>query len=302
MPLDANAVPRRAVVVRRSTEYEQLLARHATRGQAAFFLQTRGEDIEPVEDRHRSFERARADVLAAIPPKWRRIELERTDLDRFLFERDDIVVALGQDGLVANVAKYLVDGQPVIGVNPDPTRFEGVLVRHPPEAAADLLADVSSERAAREERTMVECLLDDGQSLVALNEIFLGHASHQSARYELRVGERAERQSSSGLIVATGTGQTGWCRSIRTERQSTLYEPSPTESALTLFVREAWPSVETGAELTEVLLGEEAAVVTSLMETGGRIFGDGIETDHLDLSWGARASLGVAAQRLQLVV
>ena len=302
MPLDANAVPRRAVVVRRSTEYEQLLARHATRGQAAFFLRTRGEDIEPVEDRHRSFERARADVLAAIPPKWRRIELERTDLDRFLFERDDIVVALGQDGLVANVAKYLVDGQPVIGVNPDPTRFEGVLVRHPPEAAADLLADVSSERAAREERTMVECLLDDGQSLVALNEIFLGHASHQSARYELRVGERAERQSSSGLIVATGTGQTGWCRSIRTERQSTLYEPSPTESALTLFVREAWPSVETGAELTEVLLGEAAAVVTSLMETGGRIFGDGIETDHLDLSWGARASLGVAAQRLQLVV
>lgn len=41
----------------------------------------------------------------------------RGDLDRFLFEPDDIVLALGQDGLVANVAKYL-DGQPVIGSNP----------------------------------------------------------------------------------------------------------------------------------------------------------------------------------------
>jgi hypothetical protein len=38
------------------------------------------------------------------------------------------------------------------------------------------------------------------------------------------------------------------------------------------------------------------------METGGRVFGDGIETDYLELSWGVRASIGVAAQRLQLVV
>jgi hypothetical protein len=40
-------------------------------------------------------------VLAATRARWRRIELDRADLDRFLFEPDDIVVALGQDGLVA---------------------------------------------------------------------------------------------------------------------------------------------------------------------------------------------------------
>ena len=48
------------------------------------------------------------------------------------------MIAVGQDGLVANVAKYL-DGQTVIGVNPDPGRNPGVLVRHPPEATASLL-------------------------------------------------------------------------------------------------------------------------------------------------------------------
>ena len=41
----------------------------------------------------------------------------RGDLDRFLFEPDDLVVIVGQDGLVANVSKYL-DGQPVVGINP----------------------------------------------------------------------------------------------------------------------------------------------------------------------------------------
>src|SRR5881397_2908081 len=151
----------RVVVVRRPTEYEQLLARHATRGQAAFFLDTRGEDIDPVEERHRSFELARSQVLGELPAKWRRIELDRADLDRFLFEPDDIVVALGQDGLVANAAKYLGEGQPLIGINPDPSRYEGILVRHAAAAAGDLLADAASSRAPIERRTMVEAVLDD---------------------------------------------------------------------------------------------------------------------------------------------
>lgn len=293
---------RRVVVVRRPTEYERLLARHATRGQAAFFLKTRGEEIEPVEERNRAFELAYAEVLASIPPRWRRIELDRSELDRFLFEPDDIVVAVGQDGLVANTAKYLADGQPVIGINPDRARYEGVLVRHAPGAVADLLADAVADRAPTEARTLAEASLDDGQRLVALNEIFVGHTSHQSARYDLQVGDRTERQSSSGLIVATGTGQTGWSRSIRTERHSTLPTPAPTDPVLTLFVREAWPSVDTGAELTEALVADEPVVITSLMESNGIVFGDGIESDHLDFHWGARAAVGVADQRLRLVV
>jgi NAD kinase len=292
----------RVVVVRRATEYEQLLARHATRGQAAFVLQMRGETIEPVEERHHTFERARAEVLGAIPTRWRRIELDRSELDRFLFEPDDVVIALGQDGLVANAAKYLAEGQPLIGVNPDRARYEGVLVRHVPAAAADLLADAANGRATFEERTLAAARLDDGQRLVALNEIFVGHRSHQSARYELRIGELTERQSSSGLIVATGTGQTGWSRSIRHERGSTLPMPEPTDPILTLFVREAWPSVETGAELTEALVEHEPVEIISLMETGGLVFGDGIETDHLDFHWGAHVSVGVSDQRLRLVL
>jgi len=68
-------------------------------------------------------------VSAAIPGGWRRGAVERSDLDRFLFEPEDVVIVVGQDGLVANTAKYL-SGQPVIGVNPDPGDGMGVLVRH----------------------------------------------------------------------------------------------------------------------------------------------------------------------------
>jgi hypothetical protein len=291
----------RCVLVERATEYGDLLARHGTREQARFLLGRRGIEIDEVEQRHRRYQETRARVLAAVPADWRTAVVERGELDRFLFGADDVVVALGQDGLVANVAKYLT-GQPVIGLNPDPGRFPGVLVRHAPDAAADLLADVAASRAAIDARTMVEARADDGQRILALNEVFLGHAGHQSARYVLKAGAGAERQSSSGLIVASGTGATGWAASINRERAAPLALPAPGDRALAWFVREAWPSGATGTALTAGLLEPPATLeITCELGEGAVVFGDGIEADRLQPDWGQAITVGVADTSLALV-
>ncbi|MEU2777813.1 hypothetical protein ABZ646_34220, partial [Streptomyces sp. NPDC007162] len=235
----------RAVLVHRTTEYEELVARHGTHGQAAFFLGSRGRDIAEVSERHRRARRALVEVTSAIPLAWRRTQVERADLDRFLFAPEDVVVVVGQDGLVANVAKYL-DGQPVVGIDADPGRNPGVLVRHRPEQAPVLLASVGSTHA--DELTMVEAVADDTQRLVALNEIYLGTAGHQTARYRLGLeddGGAVEAQASSGVLVGTGTGATGWLRSLWQERGGRPALPAPTEDRLLWFVREAWPSPAT---------------------------------------------------------
>jgi hypothetical protein len=287
----------RAVLVVRPTEYEELLARHGTREQLRFFLHERGRTLEEVATRHEHQTAATRAVLGAIPPEWRRATVSRGELDRFLFAPDDVIVVLGQDGLVANTAKYL-GGQPVIGLNPEPHLFPGVLVPHPPEAAGDLMRDVAAGRDRADLRTMVAARLDDGQRLLALNEVFLGHASHQSARYVIE----GERQSSSGVIVATGTGATGWAASIHRERRSGLTLPGPEEPALAFFVREAWPSAATGTTFTEGrLTGDQALHVQSEMGDGGVLFGDGIEADRLSLDWGRRAEIAVADETLRLV-
>jgi NAD kinase len=291
----------RAVLVQRPTEYEELLARHATREQVAFFLRGRGLDPAEVERRHHAFLAHRHHVLAAIPGDWRRASVDRADLARFLFTGEDIVVVLGQDGLVANVAKYL-DGQPLVGLNPEPERNAGVLVTHAPAAAADLLHDVTTGRATLQARTMAVARLDDGQELRALNEIFVGHRSHQSARYTLHVGERSERQSSSGLIVTTGTGATGWARSINGRLASPVELPEPTERGLAYLVREPWPSRATGVQLTAGRLDGGAIVrITAELPDGATAFGDGIESDALAIDWGQTLEVGIAPQVLQLV-
>lgn len=295
-----NAVPR-VVLVTRPSDYEALVARHGTRSQAAFFLGSRGRSIEEVETRHHRQEAAVRAVVQAIPAAWRRIHLSREDLAQFVFEPGDIVAAVGQDGLVANVAKYL-SGQPVIGVNPDPEWYPGVLVPHPPKTIARVIAATAEHRCRVQARTMVEARLDDGERLLALNEIFVGQVTHQSARYVISACGESERQSSSGLIVSTGTGATGWALSIHTQLGSRLPLPRPEDPRLAFFVREPWPSVATGTSLTSGLVDAGAPLeVVSEMNEGGTLFGDGIEQDRVQLGFGMSARIGVAEERLQLV-
>lgn len=296
MPSSANP---RVVLVTRPTEYAALVARHGTRDQARFFLQQRGRTIEPLEERHAAQMSAVTAVSAAIPVEWRRANVVRGDLDRFLFEPIDIVVTVGQSGLVANVAKYL-DGQPVIGVSPDPGRDGAVLAPHAASDAGALIRAAAAGSLPIDERTMVEARLDDGQRVLALNEIFIGHSSHQSARYLLRRTDGSEHQSSSGIVVTTGTGATGWGASISRERGQPL-ELQPGDLRLCFFVREAWPSPTFGTSLTAgVIEADQELQIVSELDEGGVVFGDGIESDRLAFGWGLQATVRVAAERLRL--
>ena len=291
----------RVVLVHRTTEYEELVARHGTHGQAAFFLASRGRDIREVAERHHGSRRALAEVAAAIPLTWRQARVERADLDRFLFAPEDVVVVVGQDGLVANVAKYLA-GQPVLGIDTDPGRNPGVLVRHRPADAAALLPAALTGDA--DELTMVEAVADDTQRLVALNEIYLGAAGHQTARYRLGLdgdGGVVEAQASSGVLVGTGTGATGWIRSVWQERASGLPLPRPTEDRLLWFVREAWPSPATGTSLVAGDLPARASLHLTVESERLIAFGDGMERDALELTWGQTVRVGVCGERLRLV-
>lgn len=291
---------KRAVIVHRRTELDELLDRHSTRGQVEFFLKSRNRSLAEVQEVHDRHEEALRVMRLAIPSTWARTEVDRDSLSRFLFAPEDVIVVVGQDGLVANVAKY-IDAQPVIGVNAAPGRNPGVLVRCTAEQGVAALRTFDEERhVALEQLTMVRAEVDDTRSLTALNEIFIGHASHQSARYRISGGSSFEDQSSSGIVVSTGTGATGWGASlVRGRSMGPL--PTPVERSLAWFVREAWPSPTTGVTMTEGILKGVGTLEVTVASDRLVVFGDGIESDRCEVSWGQQIRVGIAEQTLALV-
>ena len=291
----------RAVVVHRASELEELVDRHGTRGQVEFFLRRRGRTLDDVQGRHDALDAALRATSAALPADWRRGAVERADLHRFAFSPEDVVLVVGPDGLVANTAKYLT-GQPVVGVDPEPGRNPGVLVRHRADAVSTVIEALVHGRAPWQDRTMVRATLDDGTYLDALNDLYLGHPSHQSARYVVTLGDgRTERQSSSGIIVATGTGATGWATSIARERGGTTL-PAAESADVAWFVREAWPSPVTGAELTAGTLTPGLALEVVVQSDALITFGDGLEADRLTGTWGQTIHVERSERHLRLVV
>jgi NAD kinase len=294
----------RVVVVTRKTPLEQLIERFGTAGQARFYVEDKGRKWADYERIQARFDLAVKTVMGAIPAAQQRLRLDRGDLDRFIFRDDDIIVIVGQDGLVPNVAKYL-HGQIVIGINSDPEMFDGVLCRHAPALTERLLKWCSDpgKDFTFEQRVMAQAVREDGQRLLALNEFYFGSRTHQSSKYTLRIGGKSERQSSSGVIVSTGTGATGWGRSVAQQRKCEEILPKPEEAKLAWFVREPFPSVSTGITLDHgALVSGQVLEATSELGDNGVIFADGIESDTLEFIDSQTVKISVAPELLKLVI
>ena len=304
----------RVVVVTRATELEQLVARFNTALQARFYLEHAGQDFDPIERAHAQYHAVLDRVRRAVPRGLKFQAIGREFLPQYSFDAADLVVTVGPDGLVVNTAKYLA-GQPILPVNPDPATIEGVLVPFEPEDPDWVIGMAIAGDVAVREVSMAEARLQDGQRLLAFNDLFIGARSHVSARYRLEQDGRAEEHSSSGIIVSTGAGSTGWMRSVHAgavgvaSAMGRPVAPPPNGGRLPwdadhlLFaVREPWPSkaTEAGMVYGEVP-GDRPLTVESHMADNGVIFSDGMEADYLPFNTGATATIAPAAHKATLL-
>lgn len=70
------------------------------------------------------------------------------------------------------------------------------------------------EKMSHKSITFAQETTNDGQSLLAVNDLFIRPKSHTSVRYILKWQGQQELQSSSGIIISTGLRSTGWFQSI----------------------------------------------------------------------------------------
>jgi NAD kinase len=303
---------KKLVVVTRKTRLAELVNRFNTRSQAQFYIgHASGDfsDYQREDDAYRaSLELLQRSLDMGVPVQF----VDRALLSTFQFHAEDVVLTLGQDGLVANTAKY-AGNQPIVAFNPEPERFDGVLLPFAPVQARATVERIFHEKARIRTVTLAEARLTDGQRLLAFNDLFIGPRTHVSALYRITHGDRSERQSSSGLIVSTGAGSTGWISSafnmasgmasysngaaIKAQRMA--WE----ERRLLYVVREPFASRHSASSMVigTVEAGDKLCI-ESLMPTCGVIFSDGVEADYLAFNSGSIAHIGVAEQCAHLVV
>jgi len=305
----------KVVIVKRATRLDDLIARYNTIGQARFYIEHLGSSFDDYEAEHATYYKSLATVRAALSAFAKVHVLDRAFLPNYVFAPDELVVVIGQDGLVANTLKYL-DGQLTLGVNPDPGRWDGVLLPFDTSNAAEAVLEANAGRRPVKQVTLGLASLQNGQRLLAVNDFFIGHRSHASARYAISYADRTERQSSSGIIVSTGLGSSGWLKSVLSGASGIVNavgggklkiaqkKPTPWDADyLTFSVREPFPSRTTGTDLVFGKVGADRPfAVTSLMGERGVIFSDGIENDFLEFNSGTTVRISIAEAKGRLVV
>jgi hypothetical protein len=159
-----------------------------------------------------------------------------------------------------------------------------------------------------------------------VNDLFIGCKSQTSELNELKIGQSEEQQSSSGIIVSTGLGSTGWFKSLvtgatcitqalikenklvavdsQTGRMTQQHDSRfPWDANYLQFtVREPFPSTTSSATLVFGKITPKTPMfMVSKMAGNGVIFSDGIENDFLEFNSGTQATIGLAEKRGYLV-
>ncbi|TGM53372.1 NAD(+)/NADH kinase [Leptospira adleri] len=300
-----------AIIVKNKTRLETLVERFNTKQQAKFYIERLGGKFEEYEIEHEVFHRSLDTIQKKLSKTIKYKIVERVFVSSFLFSEKNLIVTVGQDGLVANTAKYS-KGVPIVAVNPDSERYDGVLLPFDSHNFISGVEDVIGGDYSSKTVRFAEAKLNDGQRLLAFNDLFIGPSSHTSARYKISYDQNSEEQSSSGIIVSTPAGSTGWLSSIFNmaygvagvfEKELTLKRPALKEDQLLFAVREPFQSVRTQIGIAAgVLTNQFPLTVESLMPSGGVIFSDGIESDYLKFNSGMIATIGVSKENAKLVL
>lgn len=300
-----------AIIVRSKTRLEQLIERFNTKAQAEFYIQRSGMDFKIYENEHNNFYTA-LDELTRLVKVFRKYKvLDRSFLPNYIFTSQDLILVLGQDGLVANTAKY-VKGQPIVAVNPDKKTYDGILLPFTVETVPAILDKILKNDFKTTAVTMAKAQFSDGQSLLAFNDFFIGPKTHTSARYFINFDGFREQQSSSGIIVTTGAGSTGWMSSVFNmvngiscfyHHDNDMEEKMKWDSKMLAFaVREPFASKTSGATLCfGEITNDSELVVESLMPENGIVFSDGIEADAIQFNSGMKVTVSIAKEKAILV-
>ena len=302
------------IVVTKKTALEELIERFNSKSQARFYIEHSGASFEEYEEAHDMYNFALEAIKKMLPRSIKQQVIERSFLPNFLFGEKELVITIGPDGLVINTAKYL-NNQPILAVNPDISRIDGILIPFDIGALKQKLSGILQGHFSATLISMAHVKLNTGQELYGVNDIFVGPKKQLSFRYGIEHDGQQENQCSSGIVISTGAGSTGWLKSIIAGARTIAMnfdgiKINITKSSqfnwdanyLYYCVREPFRSRTSDISLVFGRITKDKPLyLTSQTPAGAVIFSDGIENDFMEFNSGNSAHIAIADKKAKLI-
>lgn len=210
----------------------------------------------------------------------------------------DLVISLGGDNSFTYTSHFVVD-TPIAGINSDPSRSTGALCGWNDIFA---FADMWKKMAYKKEAWIrLNAIIDGKQITPATCEYFLGEKLRKDmSRHILVYRGREYEQKSSGVLIVTGAGSTGWYDTAGRYHFPKGNRFAKTEKKARFLITEPFRyEKEKDLYAGELLPGEEV-ILYSLNDGQGYATADC--WDEYDFSRGKKASIRISDSPLHVVV
>ena len=139
----------------------------------------------------------------------KREKLQRKDL-----RKTDLVITVGGDGTFLRTAHQISD-TPVLAVSSGARYNEAFFSRASKENFPGKIKRILGGEFRMKKLTRLEASINGKRlPIMAINEVFAGNRTpYHTSRYELNVRGKKEFQKSSGVLIATKAGSSGWAKS-----------------------------------------------------------------------------------------
>jgi len=140
---------------------------------------------------------------------------KREKLKGKYYKNKDLILALGGDGTFLMTSHFIFDKTPLLGINSDPPNREGFFMESDAKNFEKKLKKILGGKFKIKKLHRLEAFIGNEKVReLALNEFYVASSkAYHTARYNITIKGKTERQKSSGVLVSAAAGSYAWIKS-----------------------------------------------------------------------------------------
>ena len=224
-----------------------------------------------------------------------RDELDKLDLSKF-----GVIVALGGDNHFTYVAHHCENNR-ILGCNSDIQTSLGALLSFNPLTLKQTITQ-NWENTTEESWSLISVQIEypDGRKINTVNavsEISIRNTNPDlTSRYVILHQNAKEEQKSSGLLLYTGAGSTGWYASCKNKEEDGSFSKSA--NFFRVYARELSHKARKNFKLTDFTVSNSCQIIS---EMNGGISIDALAERVYSFPAGSIATIHLASEKLKVI-